>query len=130
MNLPSRAVLALLALVCLALPAAAQDSAAGPDSLPQLGPHAAPVKKVDIQQLPILDSTPQFDAEAATAKYLARVSGPARARSDAYFEGGYGLEVVDLIYGLAIAAALLWLASPPACATGPPSAPIAAPARC
>ncbi len=109
MNLPSRAVLALLALICLALPLRAQDSAAGPDALPQLGPHAAPVKKVEIQQLPVMDSTPQFDAEAATAKYLARVSGPARARSDAYFEGGYGLQVVDLIYGLAIAATLLWL---------------------
>lgn len=32
-----------------------------------------------------------FDPEAATRAYLATVNGAARARSDAYFEGGYWL---------------------------------------
>jgi STE24 endopeptidase len=36
------------------------------------------------------------------------VSGPARAKSDAYFEGGYWLQLVDLIVALAVAALLLW----------------------
>jgi STE24 endopeptidase len=34
---------------------------------------------------------PAFDAEAATQAYMATLSGAARARSDAYFEGGYWL---------------------------------------
>jgi STE24 endopeptidase len=32
-----------------------------------------------------------FDADAATAAYLATMTPAARARSDAYFEGGYWL---------------------------------------
>ena len=34
---------------------------------------------------------PAFSVEAATNAYLAMVSGAARAKSDAYFEGGYWL---------------------------------------
>ena len=33
---------------------------------------------------------------APPTAYLARVSGAARARSDAYFEGGYWLMLLDL----------------------------------
>ena len=33
--------------------------------------------------------------------------GPARARSDAYFEGGYWMILWDFLYGVAVA--LLWL---------------------
>jgi STE24 endopeptidase len=56
--------------------------------------HAAPVK---------------FDALKATNAYLATISGPARARSDAYFEGGYWLILVDTLYALAVAGIILWL---------------------
>ncbi len=84
--------------------ARAQDN-----GLPQLPPHAAPVQQVQVGALPSLDTTPHFDAEAATKAYLAEVSGPARARSDAYFEGGYWLRLVDLVYGLTVAGLLLWL---------------------
>ena len=55
-----------------------------------------------------MDSTPSFDAAKATDKYLARVGGSERARSDAYFEGGYWLQLADLIYGLVVAGLLLW----------------------
>jgi STE24 endopeptidase len=34
-------------------------------------------------------SNPQFDVNTATQAYLALLQGPARAKSDAYFEGGY-----------------------------------------
>ena len=34
---------------------------------------------------------PAFDAEAATQTYMATLSDAARARSDAYIEGGYWL---------------------------------------
>jgi STE24 endopeptidase len=74
----------------------------------QLGPRAAPTRHVEVGQLPTMDTTPSFDAVQATERYLAKVSGAARIRSDAYFEGGYWLKLVDLIYALAVAAVLLW----------------------
>ena len=58
----------------------------------QLPPRAAPTQPCPgAAALPVMDATPKFDAARATAGYLARVSGAARARSDAYFEGGYWL---------------------------------------
>ncbi|MEO8197352.1 MAG: M48 family metallopeptidase [Thermoanaerobaculia bacterium] len=44
-----------------------------------------------------------FDAEAATAAYLAQLSPAARAKSDAYFEGGYWLLLWDFLAGLGVA---------------------------
>ena len=94
---------AVLLLAVLAAPAAAQVT-----DLPQLGPHAAPTAHVQVGSLPTMDTTPAFDAVQATNKYLSRISGAARARSDAYFEGGYGLQLLDLIYALGVAGLLLW----------------------
>jgi STE24 endopeptidase len=48
-----------------------------------------------------------FDPEAATAAYLTQVPADVRARSDAYFEGGYWLLLWDFLAGLALAALLL-----------------------
>jgi STE24 endopeptidase len=48
-----------------------------------------------------------FDADAATAAYLATLTPAARARSDAYFEGGYWLMLWDFVIGLLLAGALL-----------------------
>ena len=48
-----------------------------------------------------------FDVEAATAAYLATMTPAARARSDAYFEGGYWLMLWDFLFGLLLAWALL-----------------------
>ena len=96
-------MLAAAALLLLTPPALAQD----PSALPQLPPHSAPTAHVQVSTLNNL--TPNFDAEAATQKYLARVSGAAKAKSDAYFEGGYWLQLVDLIWTLIMAGALLWL---------------------
>ena len=50
-----------------------------------------------------------FDVDAATNAYLAEMPPAARARSDAYFEGGYWLELWDFLYGIAIALLLLTL---------------------
>ncbi|HYS46854.1 MAG TPA: hypothetical protein VEM35_10460, partial [Rhizomicrobium sp.] len=100
----ARIVGAALLLAVLAAPAAAQV----PD-LPQLGPRAAPTAHVQVGNLPTMDTTPAFDPAQATNKYLARISGAARARSDAYFEGGYWLQLVDLVYGLVVAGLLLGL---------------------
>lgn len=98
-------IFAVLLLVGLSLPAAAQPAVS---ELPQLPPHAAPTARVEVGTLPVMDATPAFDAAAATAKYLSKISGTARARSDAYFEGGYWLQLLDVIYAVALAGLLLW----------------------
>ncbi len=89
----------------LSLPAMAQPEVS---DLPQLPPHSAPTSRVQIGALPVMDTTPTFDAEKATQKYLSKISGAARARSDAYFEGGYWLQLLDAIYALCVAGLLLW----------------------
>jgi STE24 endopeptidase len=48
-----------------------------------------------------------FDAVAATNAYLATVPADKKARSDAYFEGGYWLILWDFLYGAAVAVLLL-----------------------
>lgn len=49
----------------------------------------------------------RFDVEAATEGYMAQLSPQARAKSDAYFEGGYWLVLWDCLWALGIAWLLL-----------------------
>jgi STE24 endopeptidase len=49
----------------------------------------------------------KFDPEFATRGYLARLSGDKKARSDAYFEGGYWLLLWNFLYTAAIYLLLL-----------------------
>ena len=65
-----------------------------------LAEHMVPVPGVTAASL-------HFDAEKATAAYMATLSSQARARSDRYFEGGYWLTLWDFLLGLGIAALLL-----------------------
>jgi STE24 endopeptidase len=51
--------------------------------------------------------TSKFDVAAATQAYLAKMPTDQRARSDAYFEGGYWLQLWDFLLGAAIAVLLL-----------------------
>jgi Zn-dependent protease with chaperone function len=48
-----------------------------------------------------------FDPVAATNAYLATVAGEQRERSDAYFEGGYWLQLWDFLLGIGVSLALL-----------------------
>lgn len=48
---------------------------------------------------------PGFDVNAATQAYLALLAGPARAKSDAYFTGGYWLP----LWSAAVAVVIYWL---------------------
>ncbi|MBV9406832.1 MAG: hypothetical protein JO211_15905, partial [Acidobacteriaceae bacterium] len=48
-----------------------------------------------------------FDVQTATDAWLASVPREDRARSDAYFEGGYWLILWDFLYGLAVMLILL-----------------------
>jgi len=51
---------------------------------------------------------PDFDVERATRAWLDTLPADARAKSDAYFEGGYWLELWGFVYTLAVAALLLY----------------------
>jgi len=51
--------------------------------------------------------SPNFNAEAATRAYLAEMPAESKARSDAYFEGGYWLILWDFLYGAVLALLLL-----------------------
>ncbi len=52
-------------------------------------------------------AVPAFDPVAATNAYLATVPAEARSRSDAYFEGGYWLQLWDFLLGVAVNLGLL-----------------------
>lgn len=97
---------AALLFITVALQAAAQPAVPAD---PPRGPRAAPTTQIQVSTLPVMDTTPAFDAQAATRAYLAKVGGQARAKSDSYFQGGILLQLADLIYALAIASLLLWL---------------------
>src|ERR1700722_17992251 len=56
---------------------------------------------------PAAQASPNFNAEAAANAYLALIPDPSKARSDAYFEGGYWLILWDFLYASAIAVLLL-----------------------
>ena len=50
---------------------------------------------------------PAFDIEAATRRYLDTLTPAQKAKSDAYFEGGYWLELWEALYAVGVAAVFL-----------------------
>lgn len=87
-----------------AMPALAVDTPATAGAAASAVAPPFPVRAVDDAWRAALPREP----EAATRAYLDRLSPEARARSDAYFEGGYWLILWNALLGLAIAAALMW----------------------
>ena len=77
-------------------------------AMAQAGPTAAPTSHISVTSLPPA-GVANFDPQKAVNAYLARISGKEKARSDAYFEGGYVLSLVDVLYGVVVAGLLLWL---------------------
>src|SRR6266496_1328236 len=60
------------------------------------------------------EGTARFDPVARTRAYLSKVPPEKKARSDAYFEGGYWLHLWSFLYGVMVAWLLLalgWSAS-------------------
>jgi STE24 endopeptidase len=97
-----RAACALFLLVfCLGL---GMVSAQAP---PSAGSNAANEMPSVTTVPPEAQPSPNFSVEAATDAYMARIPASARARSDAYFEGGYWLILWDFLYGAVIALLLL-----------------------
>lgn len=70
---------------------------------------AAPISARDIATPTAAQPGPNgaIDVNAAVDAYLAQVPSAARARSDAYFEGGYWLLLWDFLYGAVISILLL-----------------------
>jgi len=89
-----RSLLLLALALALALAGAAPAAAQAPES-----PAAA--------DAPTAAAAPAFDPVAATESYLARMTPEQRERSDSYFEGGYWLQLWNLLWGLGVAALLL-----------------------
>ena len=58
--------------------------------------------------LPALAHAADFDIKAATDAYLATFTGAARAKSNAYFEGGYWLILYDALATVAVCLLLLF----------------------
>ncbi|MFI5105611.1 MAG: M48 family metalloprotease, partial [Terriglobales bacterium] len=56
---------------------------------------------------PAAKASPSFNADTATNAYLAEIPAGAKARSDAYFEGGYWFILWDFVYGLGVVLLLL-----------------------
>ena len=88
----------------------------------QAQPAAQAQPTVDITKVPAAaQPSANFDANAATEAYMAMIPPAAKARSDAYFEGGYWLILWDFLYGSAISLVLLnlrWSARMQAVAAG------------
>jgi STE24 endopeptidase len=88
--------LLFLLLVCAVTPALAQGGSLADSTMPSV-----------ITVPPEAQPSPNFNAETATNAYLAEIPATAKARSDAYFEGGYWLMLWDFLYGVVIALLLL-----------------------
>src|SRR5262245_42610079 len=66
-----------------------------------------PVKLVTRAVPPEAQESP-LDVNKATRAYLNLVTGAEREKSDAYFEGDYWLQLWSFLYGLGVAAVLLY----------------------
>ena len=78
-------------------------------ALPTINASAAPgnTSKPDANPATVAAPVAHFDADQATRQWLDTMSPEARAKSDAYFEGGYWLILWDFLVGLVVAWLLL-----------------------
>ena len=65
---------------------------------PSPGAKPATVMPDVVTVPPAAQPSAHFDVETATNAYLAEIPASARSKSDAYFEGGYGLILWDFLY--------------------------------
>ena len=116
LHVPQKKLLPLLILLLLAAlaPAAAQTKPAATSIEPAAAPATAPAAAIAVSApttgaaAPLASAVP-FNVEAATQAYLNTLTPAQKAKSDAYFEGGYWLQVFELLYALGVAAVFLGL---------------------
>lgn len=83
--------------------------ATGPGLVAQeesIGEPAEPLAEMAVVEVETGPSEP-FDIDAAVEAYLSRQSPEEKARSDAYFEGGYWLQLWGFLYAIGVAWLLL-----------------------
>ena len=97
---------AIFLAMLLATAAFAQPSSSGAPTSSPASPSTHPLH-LERGSGGEVSPTAAFDPEAATRAYLASVPAEARARSDAYFEGGYWLLLWDFLAAAALSLALL-----------------------
>jgi STE24 endopeptidase len=109
-----RIVKAVLLCVFLMLGSTAFAQSTAPASQPtnpvQSGSASGPIARDFPPGLQIPDAArpgPNFDVDKATEAYLNLLSPGQRKLSDAYFEGGYWLQLWEMLYGVAICVFLL-----------------------
>ncbi len=95
------ALCAVLAIACLG-PARAED----PPAAATAAPLAA---KVELAVPAGAQAGPDFDVERATQAWVETLTPEQRAKSKAYFEGGYWLQLFSFLYELAVAGIFLFL---------------------
>ena len=104
--------LLLLPLLFLLLLAAQSPALAQTTPPATTATAAAPAPAVTAATAPTASpptSAAPFNVEAATQAYLNTLTPAQKVKSDAYFEGGYWLQVVELLYALGVAAVFLRL---------------------
>jgi STE24 endopeptidase len=89
--------------ICCFLACFSGTAAAAP--APEKGPITEMPDVIPVP--PEAEPSDHFDPEAATNAYLAEMPAAARARADAYFEGGYWLILWDFLYGAVVSLLLL-----------------------
>src|SRR5437867_579268 len=91
----SQTILFLLILLAATVGARAQTAMTPPSEAPVA--QTAPASDQPLPIPPQAQTSDHFDAQAATDAYLASVPPDKKARSDAYFEGGYWLVLWDFL---------------------------------
>ena len=78
-------------------------------SLTLINAYAAPenTSKPDANSPAATATAAHFDADKATAEWIAQIPADAMAKSDAYYEGGYWLILWDFVVGILVAWLLL-----------------------
>lgn len=96
---------ALAGLLALALLFGARCSSGEQTPGPGTLPTTAVTSRLEVP--PAAQPSAHFDVEAATDAYIAEIPANARAKSDAYFEGGYWLILWDFLYSVVLYIVLL-----------------------
>jgi STE24 endopeptidase len=94
--------------LALALLLGGAAATAQPAAVPaNTAPATAPPVNAVVPDVPAASQARPFDVDKATEAYLARLSPEQRAKSDAYFVGGYWITLWSFLYGLGVAWILL-----------------------
>ncbi len=99
--------LCAVVILLLCLPAWSPAKGGSLQGAPAQGAEASTAMPTVIPMPPEAQASSHFNAEAATNAYLESMPAQARARADAYFEGGYWLALWDFLAGAIVAIVLL-----------------------